>query len=117
MDASAAIEWQPFYAMRLSRISLKTIFTFSESPGAASDGMLRALGFGCCASAPFFLFFLDAALRAAFWHVGTRPFLPSIATTPRREAALCVQGRFDLSFSRGSYPALVADLNVECFMA
>ena len=72
--ASAAIERQPSNAKRLSRISLKTIYTFSESPGAASDGMLRALGFGCCASAPFdvFFVFLDAVLRAAFWHFGTR---------------------------------------------
>jgi hypothetical protein len=32
--------------------------------------MLRALGFGCCASAPVdgFFIFLDAALRTAFWH-------------------------------------------------
>ena len=77
---------------------------------------------GCCAPSALAVvhqlrvccFFLDAALRTAFWHVGTRPFLPSIATTPRREAALCVLGSFDLSFSRVKLLHWWQELNVEC---
>ena len=82
--------------------------------------MLRALGFGCCASAPVdvFFVFLDAALRAAFWHVDTRPFLLFYALRSNyssRELLHSVLGRFDLSFSRQSSCTGWQELNVSLY--
>ena len=75
--------------------------------------MLRALGFGCCASAPFDFFFVFFGRGAAYSILALRASLVSLR---RRDVRLCVQDRFDLS-SRGVNPALVAGVQRGVFMA
>ena len=100
----------------LSRISLKTIFTFSESPGAASDGMLRALGFGCCASAPVDGFFVFFGRGAAYSILARSARSASLVSLRRRDVRLLhsVLGRFHLSFSREKLPHRWQELKLEC---
>ena len=61
--------------------------------------MLRALGFGCCASAPFDVFFCFFGRGAAYSILALRASLVSLR---RRDVRLLhsVLGKFDVSFSR-----------------
>ena len=78
--------------------------------------MLRALGFGCCASAPVDGFFVFFGRGAAYSILARSARSASLVSLRRRDVRLLhsVLGRFHLSFSREKLPHRWQELKLEC---